>query len=145
VSFAIDSNVLIYASNSQDERHHRAVDVIERALQADEPMYLFWPVILGYVRVVTSLRLLGTPLSVAEALDNLERMLRAPNVRMGNENPHFLALLRAVSEPVPARGNLVHDAHIVALMRQHEVATVWTHDSDFRKFDGIRVIDPFAA
>lgn len=40
------------------------------------------------------------------------------------------------------RGDLVPDAHIVALMRQHAVPTIWTHDRGFRRFDGIRVVDP---
>ncbi len=35
-----------------------------------------------------------------------------------------------------------HDAHLVALMNQHGVSTIWTHDVDFRRFDGIRVYDP---
>jgi uncharacterized protein len=42
------------------------------------------------------------------------------------------------------RGNLVPDAHLVALMRENEVVSIWTHDRDFRKFEGIRVSDPFA-
>jgi predicted nucleic acid-binding protein len=45
---------------------------------------------------------------------------------------------------VYARGKLIHDAHIVALMRQHEVDTIRTNDKDFTRFPGIRVIDPFA-
>jgi uncharacterized protein len=40
------------------------------------------------------------------------------------------------------RGNLVPDAHVVALMLQHDVPTIYTHDRDFRRFDGIDVIDP---
>ena len=36
------------------------------------------------------------------------------------------------------------DTHIVALMRRHGVRTIITHDRDFRRFDGIRVRDPFA-
>jgi predicted nucleic acid-binding protein len=42
------------------------------------------------------------------------------------------------------RGNLVPDAHLVALMQQQGVATIWTADRDFRKFDGITVLDPFS-
>ena len=42
------------------------------------------------------------------------------------------------------RGNLVPDAHVVALMRQHGVSTIWSHDRDFVKFPGISVRDPFA-
>ena len=52
-------------------------------------------------------------------------------------------LSSVISETRP-RGNLLTDAHIVALMRQHGVSTIYTHDRDFRKFDGIRVVDPFA-
>ncbi len=39
-----------------------------------------------------------------------------------------------------ARGNLVSDAHLVALMRQHDVDTTWTSDRDFRRFDRVRVL-----
>jgi predicted nucleic acid-binding protein len=28
-------------------------------------------------------------------------------------------------------------------MQEHGVSTIWTHDRDFRKFDGITVRDPF--
>jgi hypothetical protein len=42
------------------------------------------------------------------------------------------------------RGNLVPDAHLVSLMRENGVATLWTHDFDFRKFEGIGIRDPFA-
>jgi predicted nucleic acid-binding protein len=29
-------------------------------------------------------------------------------------------------------------------MRQNGVVTLWTHDRDFRKFDRVRIRDPFA-
>jgi uncharacterized protein len=49
-----------------------------------------------------------------------------------------------VAGAVPVRGNLVPDAHIVALMRQHGVSTIWSHDRDFLEFKGISVRDPFS-
>lgn len=45
---------------------------------------------------------------------------------------------------VGARANLVHDSHIVALMRQHGVTIIYTNDSDFHRFAGIDVIDPLS-
>ena len=42
------------------------------------------------------------------------------------------------------RGNLVTDAHIAALMRQHGVATIWTADRDFRRFTDVTARDPYA-
>jgi uncharacterized protein len=42
------------------------------------------------------------------------------------------------------RGNLVLDAHLVALMQENGISTLWSHDRDFRKFEGLRIRDPFA-
>ncbi|MBA2556550.1 MAG: PIN domain-containing protein [Chloroflexi bacterium] len=35
------------------------------------------------------------------------------------------------------------DAHIVALMRENGVRTIWTRDRDFRRFRDIQIRDPF--
>ena len=43
-----------------------------------------------------------------------------------------------------AAGNLVHDAHIAALPREHGVAELWTADRDFTRFPGLRIRNPFA-
>jgi hypothetical protein len=104
-------------------------------------VYLFWPVTMAYLRVVTHPRLLQPPLSLDSGLANVETLLALPHMRSGSEEEGFLARLREVGGPLPAVGKLVHDAHIVALMRQHGVDTIWTYDRDFRKFDGIRVMD----
>jgi len=45
---------------------------------------------------------------------------------------------------VITRGNLVPDAHIASLLRQHGIRELYTRDRDFRKFDFLRVYDPFA-
>ena len=54
------------------------------------------------------------------------------------------AAYRALAKDVRARGNLVPDAHLAALLQQHGVPTLYTHDRDFRRFDFLRVIDPVA-
>jgi len=36
----------------------------------------------------------------------------------------------------------VPDAHLAAVLRQHGVAKIFTHDRDFRRFDFLQVIDP---
>jgi hypothetical protein len=44
-----------------------------------------------------------------------------------------------------ASGNLAHDAHIAALLREHGVREFWTTDKDFHRFPGIAIRNPFAA
>lgn len=67
-----------------------------------------------------------------------------PHVRAPGEGDRFWASYRLATEGVVVRGNLVPDAHVVALMREHGVAGISTHDRDFARFRGIRVRDPFA-
>ena len=56
----------------------------------------------------------------------------------------FWDAYRRATESIVARGNLVPDAHLAALLLQNGVTTLWTHDRDFRRFEGLRVRDPFA-
>lgn len=59
------------------------------------------------------------------------------------EGERFWAGFKSVASAVQARGALVPDAHVVALMREHGVTHISTNDRDFRKFDGISVLNPF--
>ncbi len=49
-----------------------------------------------------------------------------------------------MADDAGARGNLVPDAHLVSLMLENGVRTIWTHDRDYRRFKGIEVRDPFS-
>lgn len=78
------------------------------------------------------------------AVENIEQFTSRPHVRQVGEANGFWPVYRRVADPVKPRGNLVPDAHLVALMRHHGIATIWSHDRDFRKFEGIRIRDPFS-
>jgi predicted nucleic acid-binding protein len=65
-------------------------------------------------------------------------------VRALSEGEGFLEIYREVTAQFPVRGNLVPDAHLAALLRQHGVRRLYTVDRDFRKFDFLEVADPFA-
>jgi predicted nucleic acid-binding protein len=59
-----------------------------------------------------------------------------------SEEEDFWSRYGEVTTGVPARGNLVPDARPAALLLQHGVVTVHTHDRDFRKFEFLDVRDP---
>lgn len=143
MTIALDVNPLIYASNSASPLRTAAIEALADLHSRAEPVFLFWPVAVSYVRQITSGRIFPQPLSLQEALGNIHGLWQLPNVRIGVESSLFLQLLSEACTEVRATGNLVPDAHIVALMRQHGVSRILTHDRDFRKFDGIRVVDPF--
>jgi uncharacterized protein len=144
VSATLDTNVLLYASDTTSPFHGRALDVVEEFAAGPDLVYVFWPVVTAYIRIATHPAVFDQPLSLEAAATNIETLIARPHVRTPGEETGFWDLYRAVTADAGARGNLVADAHLVALMRQNGVRTIWTHDRDFRKFDGIAVRDPFA-
>ncbi len=143
MSLTVDANILIYASDRESPYHERARDEIERCSNGPEPLYLFWPVVIAYLRVSTHPSVFVRPLRFADASGNIERLLERRHVRAPGEDQGFWRTFSAAATAASARGNLVPDAHIVALMRQYGVATIVTRDRDFRRFDGVRVRDPY--
>jgi hypothetical protein len=140
----VDVNVLLYSSDESSAFHARARELIERLAAGTELLYLFWPVLIGYVRMATHPAIFPRPLSPDAATSNVEQLLSRPHSRTSGEGEAFWQAYRATTSGIVVRGNLVTDAHLVALMRENGVATLWTHDRDFRKFEGIHVRDPFA-
>lgn len=67
-----------------------------------------------------------------------------PHIRCPGEGSGFWKVYEDTVEHDIIRGNLVTDAHIAALMRQHGVGTIWTANRDFRRFPEIVSRDPYA-
>jgi toxin-antitoxin system PIN domain toxin len=143
VSFTFDANVLLYASDEASPFHSRARSFVSTAASSGELVYLFWPVAMAYLRIATHPGVFDAPLRPADAEANIGQLLALPNVQTAGEQERFWSSYCRVAGPSDARGNLVPDAHLVALMIENGVRTIWTHDRDFRRFSGIDVADPF--
>jgi hypothetical protein len=143
VSFAIDVNVFLYASDRSSPQCARAVEFLESCAAGPEVVCLAWPTVMSYLCLATHPSIFSRPLSPDEAMGNVEALLRLPHVRTLGEEDGFWAVYREVAGSTPTRGNLVPDAHLAALLRQHGVTTLYTDDKDFRKFDFLKVRSPF--
>ena len=142
MSATIDTNVLVYASDRNAALHERAEALVRRLAEGPDILYLFWPVLLGYLRLVTHPGILTNPLAPAIAMRNVEALLDRPHVRSPGELDGFWPLFRSMAGDRP-RGNEVPDTHVAALMRQHGIRVIYTQDRDFRRFDAIDPRDPF--
>lgn len=138
----VDTNVLVYATDTGTDVGGAAHALIERLARGPDLFYVFWPALMGFIRIATHPAINERPLSPAEAVTSVARLLARPNVRAPGEGTGFLKVYESTA-PAMTRGRQVPDAHIAALMRQHSVSTIYTRDSDFRRFDGIRTEDPF--
>ncbi|MEO8503922.1 MAG: TA system VapC family ribonuclease toxin [Acidobacteriota bacterium] len=144
MSFALDANVLLYASDQGSPWHAPARRFLDEACAGPELMYLPWPVLMAYLRISTHARVFALPLAPAEAQGNVSELLSLPHVRaLGESDGFWTSYLQSASAFV-TRGNAVPDAHVAALLLHHGVRTLYTRDADFRRFPGLRVKDPFA-
>jgi toxin-antitoxin system PIN domain toxin len=143
VSVTVDANVLLYASNEQSPRHEAARGLLERLAAGPGLVYLFWPVAMAYLRIVTHPGIFENPLEPRIARANLGALLERPHMRSPGDATGFWAVYRDTVGQDVVRGNLVSDSHIAALMRQHGVGTIWTSNRDFRRFPDITARDPY--
>jgi toxin-antitoxin system PIN domain toxin len=143
LSFTFDANVLLYASDETSRYHPEARAFLDRVASGEELVYLFWPTVMAYLRIATHPAIFAKPLPPVHAVGNVERLLALPHVQTVGEHDRFWTTYRRISQEADARGNLVPDAHLVALMVENGVRTIWTHDRDYRRFPGIDIRDPF--
>jgi toxin-antitoxin system PIN domain toxin len=138
----VDTNILLYAANADDEAHPVARDLLERLAGGPDLLYLFWPTIMGFLRIATHPAIFADPYTPEQATTAITTLIERPNVRTPSENHGFWEIYRSTADG-QTRGNHVPDAHLAALMRQHGVGIVYTRDRDLRRYDGIDTRDPF--
>jgi toxin-antitoxin system PIN domain toxin len=144
MSFGIDVNILLYASDTSSAEHSKAKAFLDQCAKGDEVFCLGWLTLMSYLRMSTHPAIFAKPLAHADAVRNVEALMSLPHCRVIGEEPGFWEFYLRVTEDVPTRGNLVPDAHLAALLKQHGVKTLHTRDKDFRKFSFLQVRDPLA-
>jgi hypothetical protein len=140
---AIDTNILIYAEVESSRHHDTALQLLKRFAEGALPWAVPWPCVYEFLRVVTHPRVFHPPVPLHVALDDLRRILDSPSLVLLAETERHVALLDQVIRQAGATGNLIHDAHIVALCLEHGVSELLTGDRDFSRFQGLRVVNPF--
>ena len=144
MTFTLDANILLYASDDASPLREQAEQVVRRMAEGPEIAYLFWPTVMAYLRLASHPAVFAQPLPVSAAMANIGGLLARPHIRSTGEQDRFWDIYRNVADDAVPSGNLLPDAHIVSLMIENGVRTIWTRDRDFRRFQRIEVIDPFA-
>jgi toxin-antitoxin system PIN domain toxin len=137
----VDLNLLIYAVNRDAPHHVSAKSWWEEILTESEPVALSWMVILGFLRITTSGRIMPAPLSDLQALELVEDWLRLPGVVVLSPTDRHWTILRGLILSLGTAGNLTSDAHLAALAIEHG-ATLYSTDNDFSRFSQVRWVNP---
>ncbi len=139
MSRTLDANVLLYASDVASPHHASARAILADVAAGPELVYLFWPTVMAYLRLATHPAVFTSPLSMAEAIANIDQLLARPTIRTAGEGATFWKRFREIADDARPAGNLVPDAHVAALMLEHGVDTIVTNDRDYRRFRHVRI------
>jgi hypothetical protein len=98
LSYALDANVLLYASDASSSFNAQARAFLERAAQGPEIVFLPWPVAMAYLRIATHPSIFEHPLTPDEAMANVEALLTRPHVRPLGELEGFWETYRRTTQ-----------------------------------------------
>lgn len=145
MAVVIDTNILLYAANDACPEHSPCHKFLLESFEAGDTCFLPENVVYEFLRVATHARVFPKPLRASEAINFLDALLRVPVFKMlGATQRHWKSLNELVSELGQPSGNIFHDVHTVALMREHGIRRIVSADLDFTKFRGVDVVNPVA-
>lgn len=139
----LDANLLIYAVNETLPQHAAARAWLEAALSGNEAVGLPWVSVLAFLRITTRGDIFAHPLAPEQAVGYVDEWLQQPFVQSVVAGAKHWSVLRNLLEVSGLAGNLTSDAHLAALALENG-ATVYSADNDFKRFAGVRHINPLA-
>ena len=142
MSYSIDVNILLYVSDNESKYQQRSTAFLQERRDDPELLCLSWLTLMSYQRMITHPTLFSNPLTPQKAWSNIEDLLSLPQVRIIGEEEGFSDHYLQTTSELRARGNLVPDAHLAAILRQHGVSKIYSADRDFLKFKFLKVINP---
>ncbi|MDQ2840214.1 MAG: type II toxin-antitoxin system VapC family toxin [Acidobacteriota bacterium] len=136
-----DANLLIYAYNPDAVHHQESIEWLELQFQGRDPLGFTWPTLWAFARVATNPRLWPRSVSAEEVFSQWEEWLEQPNAIIVGPGPRHTHILHGLVTQSGVVGSMISDAVLAAIAIEH-AATLASTDRDFRRFSGLRWINP---
>lgn len=131
-----DVNVLLYAVNADAAQQPAAARWLERAYADAGGIGYAWIALLGFLRIATRPGIFARPLTLDEALGQIDEWLNHPRARVLHPTERHAAVLARLLVGAGRGGDLVTDAHLAAIAIEHG-AELGSFDRDFGRFPGL--------
>lgn len=139
----LDTNLLLYAYDGTSPSHDAARAWLERVLSEEPDVRLGVVTVLAFVRIATDPRVFQQPMDPSPAIGIVAAILARPNVALASPGDRHWKLLTDLAVAGRARGPMLMDAHLAALSLEPG-AVLATTDRGFRRFPGVRTLDPLS-
>lgn len=137
----VDTNVLIYATNTSSPWHGLANAALQEARQLGIELIISTQVLREYLATATRLNATGSGIPLTNIFENLQTFQREFTVV--EDTRAVAAALENLARSVAVAGKQVHDANIVAVMQVQGIRHLLTHNGDdFARFAQFITIVP---
>jgi predicted nucleic acid-binding protein len=143
--FAIDTNLLVYAHNTDSKFHEQAAAFIKKVMnQRDDEgklsVCLPAQVLMEFIHVITWQRL-EKPLSLSEAIRVVQDYMDTGILIIYQRETQIQTLLTLLSHLTTRKK--MFDVALVATLKDNNISGLYTvNESDFEEFDFLEVINP---
>jgi uncharacterized protein len=139
----VDTNLLVYATFADAPEHRDARAWLEGRLGDEEDtVALCWPVVYAFVRLASSARVFGSAaVAVRDAWTAASAYVEHPSTRVVTPGPGHARIAAELARTPGLRSDDVPDVEIAVLAIEHGLVLA-SHDHGFRRFSGLRFVDP---
>ncbi|HEV8146235.1 MAG TPA: TA system VapC family ribonuclease toxin [Bryobacteraceae bacterium] len=137
----LDSNILLYSSSVKAPQHEPIKAWLKQLFEGPETVGLPWLTLWAFIRLSTNIRVWPNPKSPREASATVRDWLNLPGVILLHPGPRHIDLLEGLIVDHSIVGPKVTDAALAALAIENG-ATLASTDRDFRRFKGLRWVNP---
>ena len=140
----IDTNILVFSSESRAPFHETAVQAISAHYGAGTELWVSRQILREYLAALTRPQTWGSPQPISRLVADVRSFEAVFHV--AEDRSEVTAHLLSLLEEIPAAGKQVHDANIVATMRAYGISRLLTHnEGDFARYAGIITVVPLSA
>jgi uncharacterized protein len=137
-----DVNLLLYAYDAKSPFHDNSRAWLESVLEKEQ-VFFSWHTITGFLRIVTLPGALANPTTIGKAVSIVSKWLELENTHLVFLEKKNWPLFAEMLIDGQANGNLVMDAHLAAMAAACGAKLAST-DRDFKRFEGIQLINPLS-
>jgi len=139
----IDTNILVYALDTESPLHLKAIDFVNRTARGELEIGISPQVVGELYATITNPRKASHPLSPDEAIDAIIPIWEAENTQRIFPKQQTLELTLDLVNHYQLKSLDFFDAQIVATMLDNGISTIYTvNEQDFAIFEEIKAVNP---
>ena len=134
---ACDVNIFVSAYNRQDPRQPEFSAWLQEALNGPQPVGVPSLALSGFMRIMTSRRILREPLLPTAAAEIADEVIRADQAVRLDPGPRHWEIFTDLCRKAEATDNHVPDTYLAAIAIEHGCEWI-TADRGFGRYPGLR-------